>query len=347
MPGMIRRLLTGLAAAIALLAILYLSGPVQALDTRTRPASLPADPVALERWLADGERRLGDVVPGAEKHIRWAHADRRRTPLAIVYLHGYTATRQEVDPLCDELGAALGANVYYTRLAGHGRNPRAMGEVTGNDWLQDATDALAIGRTIGERVVVVGTSTGGTLALWLASQAGNDAIAAQVLISPNLGPRDRKGELLAGPWGAQLLALLVGEEYRWQPTNAEHARYWNWKYPARALLPMMALVREVRGSALESIRTPTLLFYSPNDKVVDPREIIGAQGRLGAAIKPMVSIDRSGDPSNHVLAGRILSPGATAQVRARILEFIAGLRLDASPPAIPAAKSAQPAVGVG
>jgi hypothetical protein len=30
-----------------------------------------------------------------------------------------------------------------------------MGEVQGNEWLRDATDALAIGREIGERVVLV------------------------------------------------------------------------------------------------------------------------------------------------------------------------------------------------
>ena len=319
---MIRRLLAGLAAALALLGLVYLAGPVQALDTRTVAHALPTEPAALERWLEAGERRLDDVVPGTEKTVRWAHADRRRTPLSIIYLHGYTATRQEVDPLCDELAAALGANVYYTRLAGHGRRPAAMGEVTGTDWLQDARDALAIGRMIGERVIVVGTSTGGTLALWLAGRPGADAIAAQILISPNLGPRDRRSELLAGPWGAQLLALLVGDEYRWVPHNAEHARYWNWKYPSRALLPMMAMVRHVRESSLETIRTPTLTIYSPNDKVVDPEQILRARQRLGAAIKPLYAIENSGDPSSHVLAGRVLAPGDTPRVRARILEFL-------------------------
>jgi esterase/lipase len=336
---MIRRLLAGLAATLALLGLAYLFGPVQALDTRTVATALPAEAAELERWLAASERRLGDVIPGAEKTVRWAHEDRRRTALAIIYLHGYTATRQEVDPLCDELAAALGANVYYTRLAGHGRKPAAMGEVTGTDWLQDARDALAIGRSIGERVIVVGTSTGGTLGLWLAGQPGADDIAAQILISPNLGPRDSKGELLAGPWGAQLLALLVGEEYRWIPHNAEHARYWNWRYPSRALLPMMALVRHVRESPLEAIRIPTLTIYSPHDKVVDAGQILRAHQRLGAAIKPLYAIENSADPSSHVLAGRVLAPGDTPRVRARILGFVGaiGLPINASRPASPAA----------
>lgn len=331
MRPMIRRLFSILAGTLALLAILYVSGPVYELDTRTQTPDIPAEPAALERWLADGETRLGDVVAGAEKTIRWAHEDRRRTPIALVYLHGYTATRQEVDPLCDELAAALGANIYYTRLAGHGRNPATMGEVTGNEWLQDARDALEIGRRIGERVIIIGTSTGGTLALWLAQQPQAAAIAAQVLISPNLGPRASQSELLTGPWGAALLSLLVGDEYRWTPANAEHARYWTWRYPSRALLPMMAVVRTVRDSALENIGTPTLVLYSPDDRVVSTAKIIEAHERLGAKIKPLIAIEGSQDPSRHVLAGRILAARDTARVRGNIIDFFGELGLTGAP----------------
>jgi esterase/lipase len=321
MHRMIRRLLIGLGAALALTALTYLAGPVHALDTRDTPIDLPRENEALERWLEASEQRYGDVVEGAEKHIRWAHEDRRRTPLSIIYLHGYTATRQEVDPLCEELGEALGANVFYTRLTGHGRNPLAMGMVRGSDWLRDAREALEIGRLIGERVIVVGTSTGGTLALWLAQRGDASAIAAQVLISPNLGPRSPSGELLAGPWGAQLLQGLVGDEYRWTPHNAEQAKYWTWKYPSQALLPMMAIVREVRDSPIESIRQPTLVIYSPNDRVVSAEKILEAHERLGASIKPIIAVDTSGDPSNHVLAGRILAPDDTPRIRDGILAF--------------------------
>ncbi len=331
MRSMIRRLLSILAGTVALLAILYLAGPVYELDTRTHPSAMPHDPATLERWLQDVEAKLGDVVPGAEKTVRWAHPDRRRTRLAIVYLHGYTATRQEVDPLCDELGAALDANVYYTRLTGHGRNPATMAEVNGTDWLQDARDALEIGRLIGERVIIIGTSTGGTLALWLAQQPQAAAIAAQILISPNLGPRAPQSELLTGPWGAALLSLMVGDEYRWTPANAKHSRYWTWRYPSHALLPMMAVVRAVRDSQLERIRTPTLLLYSPDDRVVSIDRMFEAHARLGAKIKPLIVIEGSQDPSHHVLAGRILAAADTARVRGKIIDFFGEIGLTSAP----------------
>jgi esterase/lipase len=317
-----RRLLPAAAAlaAAALLGAAWFAGPVYRIDARAaQPAAVPVD---LDAWLAAGEGRYPDIVPGAAKTVVWAHPDRRRTRLAVVYLHGYSATRQEVAPLCDRLAAALGANLYYTRLAGHGRAPAAFGEVTGDDWLRDASEALAIGRRIGERVIVVGTSTGGTLALWLAQQPGAEDIVAQLLISPNLGPYDGRSELLAGPWGRQLQQLLIGEEYRWEPHNGAHARYWTWRYPAQALLPMMALVRLVRDSPLEAIRTPTLVIYSPQDRVVSPRRIEDAFERIGARLKQAQRIERSEDPSHHVLAGDILAPSGTEPLLRSMLDFV-------------------------
>jgi esterase/lipase len=335
-----RQLLVVLAALVALPALAYIAGPVHRVDARVAAPALPdtsAGPGALDAWLAAGEARFPDVVDGAEKTIVWAHPDRRRTRLAVVYLHGYTATRQEVAPLCDRLAAALGANLFYTRLAGHGRAPQALGDARAEDWLHDAAEALAIGRALGEQVVVVGTSTGGTLALWLAQQPGAEAIAAQVLVSPNLGPRDERATLLAGPWGEQLQRLLIGEEYAWQPANDAQAKYWTWRYPARALVPMMALVKMVRDSPLERLRTPTLVIHSPEDTVVSPARIEAAYARLGSAAKRIVKVSGSEDRANHVLAGDILAPRGTDELLAPMLDF---LRAQAPGAGVAAATSA-------
>lgn len=332
MSRRVRPLLIALTALVALPAIAYVAGPVYRIETRVAAPSLAAtvaEPAALEAWLAASEARFPDIVSGAEKSIVWAHPDRRRTPLAVIYLHGYTATRQEVAPLCDRLAAQLGANLHYTRLAGHGRAPAAMGEASAEDWLRDAAEALAIGRMIGERVIVVGTSTGGTLALWLAQRTDAADLAAQILISPNLGPRDERSTLLAGPWGYQLQRLLIGEEYRWQPANELQAKYWTWRYPARALVPMMALVKSVRDSPLEDIRVPTLVIHSPKDSVVSPARIEEAYARLGSPTKRIVAVEDSEDRANHVLAGDILAPAGTEALLGPMLAFVRG----AVPPA--------------
>ena len=342
MSRRVRPLLLAVAALVALPAIAYVAGPVYRIDDRiTTPVpggtvgGAVMDPAALEAWLRASEARFPDIVPGAEKSIVWAHPDRRRTPLAVVYLHGYTATRQEVAPLCDQLAAALGANLFYTRLAGHGRAPAALGEASAEDWLRDAAEALAVGRALGDRVVVVGTSTGGTLALWLAQRPEAADIAAQLLVSPNLGPRDERSTLLAGPWGYQLQRWLIGEEYRWQPANERQAKYWTWRYPARALVPMMALVKSVRDSPLETVTVPTLVIHSPKDSVVSPARIEAAYARLGSPMKRIVKVEDSEDRAHHVLAGDILAPAGTEALLAPMLDFVRGAAPQAggAPPA--------------
>jgi pimeloyl-ACP methyl ester carboxylesterase len=149
---------------------------------------LPSEPAELERRIENGEARIPDVVPGTEKTLIWADPEsRERTELALVYLHGFSASRQELSPLTERLASELGANAFFTRLAGHGReNVDAMSEVTAGDWYRDALEALAVGHAIGEHVVV-GSSTGATLATVLAETHPDD-VHAIVAVSANYGP---------------------------------------------------------------------------------------------------------------------------------------------------------------
>ena len=92
-------------------------------------------------------------------------ASERKTPYSVVYLHGFSATRQETAPLAECVADSLGANLFETRLAGHGREREPLADVRAEDWLHDAAEALAIAARLGERVIVIGTSTGATLAV--------------------------------------------------------------------------------------------------------------------------------------------------------------------------------------
>jgi esterase/lipase len=308
---------------LTVLVILFQAGPTAKIDAKLKPVNLPKD---LDQYLKQSEARFSDIVPGAEKTIIWANAAKTRTPLSIVYLHGYSATRQETAPLCDQVAARLGANLVYTRLTGHGRCGPAMAEPTVNDWLNDAAEALEIGKRIGEKVIVIGTSTGGTLATWLAVQPNTEAVAAYVLISPNFGPKEVMSEILAWPWGEQLAELIVGPEFSWAPANEQQARYWTCRYPSKALVPMMGLVRFVRESRLENIQTPVLIIYSPNDQVIDVQEVESAYARFGTRVKALIPIIHTVNHTNHVLAGNILAPENTASVAKLILDFVAPLQ---------------------
>lgn len=315
-------------AALALVALLVVLGPRARFEGGWVEPELGPD---LEAYLAVEESSVPDLKPGEAKAVVWADSG-IVTPLSIVYLHGFSADRHEVEPLVSDLARELGANAYFARLSGHGRSGAALGDVTVADWLADAAEAVAIGARIGERVVLVGTSTGGTLALWAAAQEEAEGrIAALVLISPNLGLRDPSARVLTWPWGGVVARAVVGPDRCFEPETPEQALHWTVCYPTRALLPMMALVRHVRSMDLADVRVPTLLVYSKADQVVDAEWTARVLGALGGTGPTVHLVERSGDPAAHVIAGSIMSPGNTGEVRARIVDFLARERIGGVP----------------
>lgn len=310
--------------------LLLLVGPRAQVEERWIEPELPPD---LDAYLAREEERVPNIRTGDEKAIRWIDDDAPSvTPLSIVYLHGFSADRHEVEPLVSELADGLGANVYFTRLHGHGRDASAMGEATAEDWLDDAAEAVAIGGYIGERVVLMGTSTGGTLAIWATTRPeAADRVAALVLVSPNLGVRDPAAPILLWPWGGLIGRLVVGSERCFQPASAAQERHWTTCYPPRALLPMMALVEHVRSLPSGSLQVPTIVFYARGDRVVDPSETERQMGRLASGRAEMHVVEGAGDPEQHVIAGDVMSPETTEAVRVQAAEFLARTLRAATP----------------
>jgi len=289
---------------------------------------LPND---LDVYLAAQEARYADILPDAKKIIRWADAShQQQTLVAVVYIHGFSSCRQETAPLSDIVAGEFGANLFYTRLTGHGQPPSALGNAAVADWLNDAVEALDIGRRIGKKVLVIATSTGATLATWLAAQVPTDDVLAYVLISPNFMPAKAGARLLTLPFSRQFVPLLYGKTWKWTPVNELHGHYWTRDYPITANITMMELVRLARRSRLERINAPALLFLSPKDKIVLPAATEQMFARFGSRIKQKIYITNSQDPREHVIAGDILSPNTTREIAEKIISFIKQLQSNCS-----------------
>ena len=215
-----------------------------------------------------------------------------------------------------------------------------MAEGNVNAWINDYEEALAIGRSIGDKVIVIATSTGASLATWAASQpdASRD-VMGMALISPNYGVQASGAEMLLWPWGKQLAELIIGKERSFVPRNALQEKYWTWRYPSTALLPMAALTKLAYDAPVGDAKVPALFIFSNDDKVVRPERTREIASRWGT-LHEEVPIDNSGDPDNHVIAGNVLSPGTTDFIAQRIVVWVKALMDDVPPAMHPGGASA-------
>jgi len=309
-----------IAVLLAVLVALWLLTP-RTLQGNAAAIELPDD---LDTWLVRAEQAVDDrfgLEPGSEKRIAW-HGDREPTPYSVVYLHGFSATRQETAPLATLVAAALGANLFETRLSGHGRRDDVLAGVSAEDWLRDAAEALAIGAQLGDKVIVIGTSTGATLVAAMLDHPAMQTVDTIVMMSPNFAPRDSNTAWLTRPAGPLLAKMLVGDTHSWTPHNDQQARFWATTYPTAAVVEMMRLVDRANRLLPASIPHRLLMFYSNHDEVISPRAAMAVFEGTTTPAKAAIEIGNAGDPSHHVLAGDILSPESTPDVARQIVEFI-------------------------
>jgi pimeloyl-ACP methyl ester carboxylesterase len=328
---MFRKIAMAFGGFLALIAATVGLGPTEPIDETItfQEKNLTRD---LDAYLANAESGIAGITPGAEKQIVWSDtANKTKTPISLVYLHGFSATLEETRPMPDIMAKDLGANIFYTRLAGHGRDGEALAEATVNDWYNDTAEALSIGRAIGERVIVIGVSTGATFATWAASKPElMDKIAGMVLVSPNYGVNNPSASLLTLGAARQWVPLLAGAERSFETSSPEHAKWWTSSYPTVALLPMMASVQHVTGLEVENFTVPSLFVYHPADQVVRSdltRQIAerwGARTKAGAQTL-IHEVLEAEDRYDHVIAGRILSPSNSESLARRAAEWIKSL----------------------
>lgn len=314
-----------LAVVIVFAAAVMLFGPREPVDTAISfdPSGLPADAKDLDAYLAEAEASVADLKPEVARRIVWAAEPGRKTPYSIVYLHGFSATSEETRPVPDRLAEAIGANLYFTRLSGHGRDGAAMAEPLAGDWIEDTAEAMAIGRRIGEHVLIVSTSTGGNLAVIAASDNKiSEKLAGIVFVSPNFGIANPLAAVLGLPWVRHWGPSLFGSTRSFEPVNDRHAYYWTREYPAVAVVPVKALVDYTGTIDFKSLTVPALFFFSIEDRTVSPDAILDVFVQWGGSkqLEPRKTGPQD-DPNSHVIAGDILSPGQTDETVAIMVEW--------------------------
>ncbi len=264
----------------------------------------------LDNYIQEKERKIENLKPDNEAQIVWADSV-RKTPFSIVYLHGWSASQEEGDPIHEELAKKYGCNLYLSRLAGHGIDSKdSFLKLSPKDLLESAKEALLIGNLIGEKVILMSCSTGGTLSIYLAAEYP-ELVHAQMLYSPNIHIYSSTTKLLTGPWGSQLGHALIGN-YRSFDRPQEIQQYWTTTYRMEGLICLQKLLDEtMKPDIWSKVTQPLFLgYYFKNEEEQDKTVSVEAMLEFYENVLTPAGLKRKvafPDVGGHVVLSRMRS----------------------------------------
>ena len=299
-------------AILGALVVAYSLGPKPAkpdFSTLTIP-KYTNDLKILEDSIASKESSL-QLKDDNEARIVWA-TPYQKTPYSMVYLHGNGASQEEGDPIHEALAHRYGCNLYLARLEDHGlTGDNPLLNIDPVQWMQSALDAIIVGKSIGEKVILVSCSTGSTLALYLAAKYP-DLVDAQIMLSPNVDYFDPRSFLMSAPWGLQMTRLILGSEYYgWKAPGAAQ-QYWYTRYRIEGIITLKAIINETMTKEnFEKINDPIYISYyykdeDHQDKVVSVKRMKEMFEQLGtpSALKKEVA---HADADTHIIGSDLFN----------------------------------------
>ena len=298
---------------LGVLIIVYLFGPQP--DTPKYATAMPLVPptAELEKFIAANEA-MHKLRPNNEARIVWTNDSlKQKTEYAIVYIHGFSASQEEGNPVHRNIAKQFGCNLFLSRLAEHGIDTtEQLMNLTADNYWESVKEALAIGKQLGNKVILMGTSTGATQALQLAATYPND-VAALVLYSPNIAINDNNAWMLNNHWGLQIARLVKGGNYN-NPTDERpvYKQYWNKPYRLEALVALEEMLEtSMNKKTFSKVKQPVLVLYYYKDEQhqddvvkVSALQNMFMQLATDTLYKRAVALPNTG---NHVLASPIKS----------------------------------------
>ena len=234
----------------------------------------------LEQKVIQKDEGVAGLRPDNESKIYWADSV-RQTEYCLVYMHGFSASGMEADPMHRELAQRYGMNLYVPRLFAHGITAEdAMLDFNGEDYVNSAKEAVAIGKKMGKKVILMGCSTGCSASLYLAAE--DPDIVGLLLLSPNIRVANRTAFLLSGPFGLQIARLFMGSHVTWSHPNENVEKYWTMRYRTEAVVQLQRFIKSaMKKSIFKQVEQPVFLgYYYKNKKEQDNVVSVAAMLRM-------------------------------------------------------------------
>ena len=307
------RWLKRILIVVVILFIIYLLGPSPAKPLYN--ATLPDVPntASLDKYVAANEA-MHKLRPDNEARIVWADdSAKQKTAFAIVYLHGFSASQEEGDPVHRNIAKTFGTNLYLARLAEHGIDTtEQLMNLTADKYWESAKQALAIGKQLGDKVILMGTSTGATQALQLAAAYPSD-VAGLVLYSPNIEINDPNAWLLNNHWGLQIARLVLHSNYNTPHDDRPiYKQYWNTPYRLEATVALEEMLETtMTKETFSKIHQPVLMLYYYKDEQQQDKVVrVSAMRKMFSALatEPALKVEKAlPNTGDHVIASPIKS----------------------------------------
>ncbi len=223
--------------------------------------------------------------------------------LGCLVIHGLTGTPHEMAPVAAALAGRY--PVWLARVAGHATRVEDLATTSWQDWHESAARGARALLTVAPRIVVVGLSMGGLLAIRLAVTMERQ-VAGVALLSTAVALGGRVPRWLGPPLGvlalldaryaavrARMSRIMLNKgrsDIADQAVLANHPGYR--QVPLRALLNLVALQRLAAADA-PRVTQPGLVIHATHDHTspIDAARTLYA--RMGSTDKRLVVLEES------------------------------------------------------
>jgi len=323
-----KKILQFLLVFLVLLVAVYFLGPKPSRPELSKDLpSLPGGTVSTEEYIALKESEY-KIRNDNQSRIVWANDTvKERTAYCLLYLHGFSASWYEGYPAHVNFAKYFGTNAYFPRLASHGLETEdPLIDMTPDNLWESAKEALLAAQNLGRKVIIMGTSTGGTLALKLAADFP-EYVHAVILYSPNIRINNSAAFMLSKPWGLQIGRKVTGGNYRVtnEDTLSAECRYWYCRYRVEGIVYLQQLVEStMKKETYSQVNVPVFLGYyykdeDNQDQTVRVDAMLDMFEQLGTPAEQKVKVAFP-DAGDHVIASELTS-GAVGQVTDATISF--------------------------
>ena len=218
------------------------------------------------------------IIPGCEE-IKLEGND-----IGCLLIHGFRSCPWEMREYGYYLNS-LGFSVHICLLPGHGTDPQDLISVKWDQWLQLVEDSYKDLQKRCKKIFVAGLSTGGSLALYLASIHQVDGIIA---LAPGLFLKQRfafLSHILKYVW--KYKKIKSGPDVSITIDSKVYP-----KVPVASVSQLLQLFKALK-KRLSKIKVPVLIVYSPQDHVVKTKSSRKIFNSISSKNKQLLQLEKS------------------------------------------------------